>query len=104
MLEIPLQPAPSQIVKVVLGNQNCQIFVYAKDQGVFVDISVDDTAIVNCVIARNMVQIVCREYVGFSGNLFFVDNQEAADPLYTGLGSRWSLIYASSDEYVELQR
>jgi hypothetical protein len=101
MLEIPLQQIPSQITKVVLGNQNCQIFIYAKSQGVFVDISVDDTDIVNCVIARNMVPIVCREYVGFDGNLMFVDNQGNDDPLYTGIGSRWSLVYLTAAEYAE---
>ena len=101
MVEIPLQSIPSQITKVVLGNQNTQIFIYAKEQGVFVDISVDDVAVVNCVIARDMVPLVCREYVGFAGNLVFVDNQGADDPLYTGIGSRWSLVYLTADEYAK---
>ena len=101
MVEIPLQQIPAQITKVVLSNQNCQLFIYAKQQGVFVDVAVDDTDIVNCVIARNMVPLVCREYTGFAGNLIFVDNQESSDPLYTGFGDRFSLIYVTAEEYAQ---
>ena len=99
MQNIPIQPIPSQLVKVVLGGQNVQIFIYQKDQGLFVDINSDGVDIVVGVIARDAVPIICREYMGFIGNILFVDTQGGSDPTYNGLGSRFSLVYLTADEY-----
>lgn len=99
MQNIPIQPIPSQLVKVVLGGQNVQIFIYQKDQGLFVDINSDGVDIVIGVIARDAVPIICREYMGFIGNILFVDTQGGSDPTYNGLGSRFSLVYLTADEY-----
>jgi len=102
MQTVPLQPIPSQLTKVVLGGQNVQIFIYQKDQGVFVDINSDGVDVVVGVIARDAVPLVCREYAGFIGNLLFVDTQGSSDPSYNGLGSRFSLVYLTADEYALL--
>ena len=99
MQSVPLQPVPSQSTKVVLGGKNCQILVYQKPQGVFVDINADGSDIVTGVIARDAVPLVCRHYVGFSGNLLFIDSQGSADPSYEGLGDRWTLVYLTAEEY-----
>lgn len=99
MQEIPLQPIPSQITKVVLGTQNCQINIYQKAQGLFVDVNSNGVDIVTAVIARDAVPLVCREYAGFSGNLLFIDSQGASDPTSDALGSRFSLVYLTADEY-----
>ena len=32
-------------------------------------------------------------YVGFAGQLLFIDTQGSADPQYSGLGTRWQLVY-----------
>lgn len=93
MLQIPLQPVPSQTTSVILGNQNCQIFMYQKPQGLFVDVNADGVEIVTCVLALNLVPIICRKYVGFVGNLMFVDTQGDLEPDYTGLGTRYQLAY-----------
>ena len=98
MQTVPLQPVPSQSTKVVLGGQNCQILIYQKPQGCFVDINADGVDIVVGIIARDAVPLVCREYVGFVGNLLFIDTQGNADPSYDGLGSRWSLVYLTAEE------
>ncbi len=98
MQEIPLQPVPSQSTKVVLGGQACQLLVYQKPQGLFVDINADDADVVVGVIARDAVPLVCREYTGFSGNLLFIDSQGSSDHSYDGLGSRFSLVYLTADE------
>lgn len=103
MQEIPIQPVPSQIAKVVLGGQNCQILIYQKPQGLFVDINADGSDIVTGVIARDAVPLVCREYAGFVGNLIFIDTQGASDPTYDGLGSRYSLVYLTAEEYALIQ-
>lgn len=100
MLTIPLQTISAQTLRVVLGGQNCQINIYEKPEGVFVDINANDTDIVICVLALDGVPIICREYVGFEGNLIFVDTQGTNDPTFIGFGTRYQLIYLEASEYV----
>ena len=99
MQAIPLQPVASQSVKVVLGGQNCQILVYQKPQGVFVDVAVNGADVAVATIARDAVPLVCREYAGFAGNLLFIDSQGSSDPSYDGLGARFDLVYLTAKEY-----
>ena len=103
MLTVPLQPIPAQVVKVVLGGQNCQINIYQKPQGLFVDISADDVTIIAGTIARDADPLVSRTYTGFMGNLLFVDTQGARDPEYAALGTRFQLVYLTVDEYAIIQ-
>ena len=98
MQTIPLQPVPTQATKVVLGGQNVQLLIYQKPQGVFVDINADGVDIVVGIIARDAVPLMCRNYMGFIGNLLFVDTQGSSDPTYDGLGSRFSLVYLTAEE------
>ncbi len=98
MQTVPLQPAPSQLTKVVLGGQNCQIALSQKAQGLFVDLSANGVDIVVGIIARDAVPIVCREYVGFLGNLLFIDTRGSDDPIYTDLGTRFQLLYLTAEE------
>ena len=103
MLEIPLQPVPSQSTKVVLGGQNCQLLVYQKPQGVFVDINVDGVDVSVGTIARDTVPLISRDYAGVSGNVLFIDTQGNSDPSYTGFGGRFSLVYLTAEEYAQLR-
>lgn len=98
MQAVPIQPVPSQIVKTVLDAQNFQIAIYQKNDGIFVDINVDGTEIVAAVIARDAVGLACRQYAGIEGNLLFIDTQGSLDPEYSGLGTRWQLVYLTADE------
>ena len=103
MQTVPLQPVPSQVSKVVLGGQNCQINIYQKPQGIFVDISADDVEIITGTIAREIAPLVSRGYTGLIGNLLFIDTQGNSDPSYDGLGSRFSLVYLTAEEYALIQ-
>lgn len=98
MQTVPLQAVPSQLTKIVLDGQNCQIALAQKEQGLFVDLSADNVTIVSGIIARDAVPLVCREYAGFSGNLIFIDTQGANDPQAEGLGSRFELLYITAEE------
>lgn len=82
-----------------MGGQNCQITIYQKPQGVFVDIAADGVAIAAGTLAHDVTPLVSRTYAGFSGNLMFVDTQGKSDPDYSGMGSRYSLVYLTADEY-----
>lgn len=95
---VPLRPLPNQTVQAQLGGQACTINVYQLEYGLFVDLFVAQQAIIVGVIAENYNRIVRSLYLGFSGDLVFVDTQGAADPVYTGLGSRYLLAYVPADE------
>lgn len=90
---IPLQPVPSQTFTITLNNQLCQINVYQKNTGLFLDLFVGGVLIIGGVICLNLVRIVRNTYLGFIGDLAFIDNQGSSDPFYTGLGTRYSLAY-----------
>lgn len=99
MLQIPTQAVPSQQVLVVLGGQNCQISIYQKGNRVFVDLISNGTTMCIAARAHNAVPLdACNAYDGFQGNLYFLDTQGVDDPQYTGMGSRWQLVYLTAAE------
>jgi hypothetical protein len=98
MLQIPLQSVPAQQLQCVLSNQNCQISIYQKEQGMFVDLNSNGVDISTSVLALNGVALTCN-YSGFVGNLLIIDTQGLSDPDYTGLGSRFQLVYLTEAEY-----
>lgn len=93
MMLIPLQPVPSQTLTVSLASQSCQIAVYQKTTGLYLDLSLAQRPIISCVLCRNRVLLVRQAYLGFAGDLAFVDTQGSADPVYSGLGTRFLLAY-----------
>jgi hypothetical protein len=95
---IPLEAVPNQTVTVNLGGQVSQVNVYQTFFGLFLDLYVNDVLIIGGVICQNLNRIVRSLYLGFSGDLAFIDNQGSTDPVYTGLGGRYSLAYLSADE------
>ncbi|AMM14250.1 hypothetical protein AX768_09225 [Burkholderia sp. PAMC 28687] len=98
MKSIPISATPSQKLNSVLGGQNCQLKVYQKTTGLYVDVYVNNAPIVQGAIARDRVRIVRHAYLGFVGDLAFVDTQGTSDPQSTGLGSRYSLIYLEASD------
>lgn len=91
---VPLNAVSNQTFSVNLGAQSCQIKIDSKgDWGVFVSIWVSGTAIVQSSMARNRVGLVRYAYTGFVGEIYFVDTQGSDDPVYTGFGSRFILVY-----------
>ena len=100
MIQIPVQAVPSQILVINLNNQSVQIAIYQKPRGLFVDINSNGVDIVTAVLALNGVKLVCRDYLGFQGNIVFIDTQGTKNPEYSGLGTRYELIYMAPGEYV----
>jgi hypothetical protein len=95
---IPLSAVPSQNLSSLLGGQNCQIKVYQKTTGLYVDVSVNDAPIVSGVVCRNAVQLVRDAYLGFIGDLVFLDTQGTSDPDYTGLAGRFVFVYLEASD------
>lgn len=99
---IPLQAIPNQAVTVTLNEQVCQINVYQTVGGLFVDLYVSDVLIIGGVIAQTNNRIVRSAYLGFQGDLAFIDNEDGdEDPVYTGLDGRFSLAYLTPEELAE---
>jgi hypothetical protein len=99
MLIVPLQAIPNQTVTVTLSGQVCQIDCYQTTGGLFVNLYVNNTLIIGGVIGETNNRIVRSAYLGFDGDLAFIDNQSGnEDPYYTGLGTRWSLAYITPEE------
>lgn len=90
---IPLQSIPSQILSIQLANLPVKIQVYQKRTGLYLDLYVNDAPIVTGAICRDRVWIVREAYRGFVGDLAFIDTQGASDPEYSGLGSRYQLVW-----------
>lgn len=98
MLTIPITAIPAQTFDAKLGGQNCTITIRQKDQGLFIDLAVNSLPVVSGVICRNLNRIVRYGYLGFIGDLCFVDTQGNEDPDYSGLGDRWVLMYLAEGE------
>ena len=98
MLSVPLQPVPNQTVRVQLANQITQINVYYKRQGLFMDVLKNELPVIQGVICENLNRIVRSAYLGYEGDFIWVDTQGDADPVYTGIGSRFYLVYLAEGE------
>lgn len=116
---VPLQPLASQRLSVTLGGQNCamRVFfrsiqvplpseipteppVYGRVEPCFLDLYTVDAQgltqqIITGVICQDRNRIVRNGYLGFVGDLAFVDTQGTSDPEIATLGSRYLLTYWS---------
>jgi hypothetical protein len=93
MQVIPLQDIPSQSLNVQLAGQNCNINIYQNDYGLFFDVFVNSVLIIGGVVCQDRNRIVRDYYLGFLGDLTFVDLNGTNDPTSPGLGSRYVLCY-----------
>lgn len=107
MLIVPLQPVPSQTLTVLLANQNCRINVYQKAFGLYFDLTVPTLSVsplVAGVVCRNANRLVRYAYLGFIGDFEFFDQlntMSPSDPDYTGLGSRFQLVYLEAVDLIQ---
>jgi hypothetical protein len=98
MQQIPLQAVPNQALTVSLSGQACQLNVYQKTYGLFIDVYINNVLIIGGVICENLNRIVRDAYLGFLGDLVFLDTQGTDDPEYSGLADRYQLIYLLPSE------
>jgi len=91
---VPLAAVPSQTLSIVLAGQNCDIALTTLSTGLYFSLTADGNVIVRTMVCRNLARLLLdRGYRGFVGDFVFVDSQGVDDPVYTGLGTRWLLIY-----------
>lgn len=98
---VPLQAVPNQTLTVPLAGQNCDLNVYQRNSGLYVDVFLSGTPVILGVLCQNANRIIRDLYLGFAGDFAFFDTQGGASPLdpdYTGLGGRFQLIYIEASE------
>lgn len=107
MQVIPLSALPSQTLQFVAGGQNCQMSVYTNTgydysdltlstvkSYIAIDFAYNGIQVTNTQNCLNLARLLKnRQYLGFVGDFMFVDTQGSEDPQYTGLGTRWVLLY-----------
>lgn len=113
MQYVNLAPNPNQTVQIVLAGQNCAIELRTLDGYDFtvdtlldtpqpylafsLDVSgVSVTANALCLNEKRI--LINRQYLGFVGDFMFIDTQRSDDPQYTGLGTRWVLVYIEDSD------
>lgn len=97
-LLVPIRAIPNQQVQAQLGGQACTVNIFQQAAGLYVDLYVGSSPVALGVIALNLNRIVRYRYLGFAGDLTFWDTQGTEDPVYTGLGARFQLVYIEAGE------
>lgn len=94
MLIVPIAAKPAQTVACRLANQNVSLTIRQRSTGLIVDVYLDDALVIGGVVAHDRNKIVRDTYLGFIGDLYFLDTQGSDDPSYSGgLGTRFLLCY-----------
>lgn len=90
---IPIRPVPAQEFDIVLAKQACTIKLYQKRDALYLDLTANGRAIMTGALCRDRSRLIRHAHLGFAGDLYFVDQEGAKDPLHDALGTRWLLMY-----------
>lgn len=99
---IPLTNQPNQSFSITLNGQDCSINLYQKSTGLFCDLFLGTTQILQTQICLDRVYLVRYNYLGFSGNIAFIDTQGDTVPYYTGFNTRYLMAYSLPSEVTAL--
>lgn len=100
MITISLDAVKEQVVNVTLNSQQCAIRLVQRESGIYMDLAVSGLPLIQGVPCWYANKMVRYKYLGFSGDLVFLDEAGESDPEYTGLGGRFNLYYMTEDEIV----
>ena len=100
MITIPIGDTPSQILTTTINGQACRLRIFTRQSKLYIDLYVSDKLIVAGALCMCGVKVVRNAYLGFVGDLLFVDTQGSSDPSSPGLGTRYQLTYATPAEVV----
>jgi hypothetical protein len=115
MQTIPISAVAAQTISVTLDSQPCRINIYQKtfytagetagnyipNYRVYLDLYVDNLLVIGGCLCLNLVRIVRDSYFGFVGDLLFFDTQGSDDPVASGLGARFQLVYLEASDLTE---
>jgi len=91
---LPIQAVPAQTFQATLSEQDCQITIRQLASGVYIDVGIAGSPVISGKRCTDRVSLIRYAYLNFIGYLYFVDTtQQGNDPYYSGLGSRYILVY-----------
>ncbi|WP_096978908.1 phage baseplate plug family protein [Escherichia coli] len=100
MITVSILPQKSQVIAVALAGQQCEIRLIQRRSFLYADLSVNGVPVVLGVPCLFGNRIVRYEYLGFRGDLIFIDNEGQSDPVWNGLGKRFVLYYMEESDLV----
>lgn len=100
MLTISLSQEKEQTINVTLAEQRCVMRLVQRDSGIYIDLTVNDIVILQGVPCWYANKIVRYSYLGFVGDLVFLDNEGQSDPQWDGLGKRYPFYYLEESDLV----
>lgn len=103
MQEIPLRATGNQALQVVLEGQNCSLRLYTRSlsdgvETLFCDLSIDQEPVFYGCPCLDGLPMPLYAWLGMTGQLVFIDMEGDEAPRWSGLGSRWKLLYMSPAE------
>ena len=103
---VPTLAVPSQKLKTTLNGQVVELAIYQLRYGMFMNVTIDGTLEIGAVVCQNRNRIIRSAYlnenVGFAGDFMWNDLEGSSDPYYTGLRTRYQLLYLSEAELAAL--
>lgn len=92
---IPLQPLAVQSFNCILDGLSARFTITATDRGVFADVVYNGVSVIAGRACKDRTDINPAKYNGLPQGLFFADQQGISDPVYTGFGTRFLLLYGT---------
>jgi hypothetical protein len=94
MQVVPVQAIPNQGLQVTLAGQQVALNIFQTNYGAYMSVFSNGSAVVQSVICQDVNRIVRDTYLGFQGDFCWFDTTGGGeDPVFTGFGSRFLLIY-----------
>jgi hypothetical protein len=95
---IPLAALALQQFSCVLDNQTAQFTLTTTEDGLFADIVYSGVSIAAGRLCLDRTNLNSSPYTGLPQGLFFVDLLGTSDPVYTGFGTQYLLLYGNPDD------
>lgn len=98
MIEIGLSALKEQTITVTLADQPCRMRLVQRESGMYIDLYKNEVAVALGVPCLYATKIVRYAYLGFVGDLVFLDIEGQSDPSYDGLGGRFRFYYMEAGD------
>src|ERR1700758_2929168 len=90
---IPLQPRANQSFSCILDGQSAHITLETTDYGLYATVVYNGVTVASSRLCLARTDINSAVYNGLPQGLFFANTQGESDPVYTGFGTQYQLVY-----------